>query len=50
MKDCIEKLIVKSQSKKGAEVVIKLAEFLSGKKENKFWSVREKYHIILKLF
>lgn len=48
-KDTLEKLLVKDQLKKSAEVVIKLAGILNAKASNKFWSGRENYTVILGL-
>ena len=48
-KDELEKLLYMDQAQKSSAVVIKLAEILKNKSENKFWKGREKYKVILSL-
>lgn len=48
-KDSLVKLLERDQSKKSADVVIKLAEILSNKSTNAFWVGRESYKVIVGL-
>ena len=48
-KDSLIKLTDKTQYKKSAEVVIKLAKILYDKRNNDFWKGRENYKVILGL-
>lgn len=48
-KDSLRKLIDSKQSRKSAEVVVKLARILASKSGNDFWKGRENYAVILGL-